>query len=330
MTTILNVRDATNDEWDEMWQSCDYATYYHSREWAEIWQSYTNGTIQPAPKMVIFSDDIKVVLPITRQNYYGRIIKRFGLVGPPSEVKVQYGNWLTNYTLTDEHIALLSNYLIDNYRNLVWRLNPFDEHSKKVSVSSKYIRRKPFVTYMIDLTRGIDYIYSNLKKSCRNQIKQGIKNKLVISEGTDIIHWKEYYEIYLDTVKKWGSKALYTLDWKIFELLFKTYNRHNKLWLTWYNNIPIAGCICFYSHRKILIWHSASLTEYLYLRPVNLARYEIIKDGIDKNYSWLDLDTAGGNKGLQDFKKSFGPEEKMCDMIFSWHPIIYNIKKYFK
>jgi hypothetical protein len=29
-----------------------------------------------------------------------------------------------------------------------------------------------------------------------------------------------------------------------------------------------------------------------------------------------------------DFKKSFGPEEKMCDMIINWHPIVYTIKRY--
>jgi hypothetical protein len=33
---------------------------------------------------------------------------------------------------------------------------------------------------------------------------------------------------------------------------------------------------------------------------------------------------------LENFKKSFGPEKMMCDMLISRHPIIYTIKKYIR
>jgi hypothetical protein len=326
MLRIINARNATNYEWDTIWNSCTTSTYYHSREWAEIWHSYTNGTIRPVPRLISFSDRKKVLLPIIRQNYYGGIIKRYGLVGPPSVANAKYGNWLTSDTLTDKHIKLLANYLLKKYNNLVWRLNPYDEYSKKVSVNSKYTRRIPFVTYIINLTKGEEYIYSNMKPSCRSKIKQGIKNKLIVTEGTDINHWKNYYEIYRDTINRWGSKTLYALDWKLFEILFYKNSPNIKLWLVWYHDIAIAGGINFHSHEKIMGWHIASLTAYHKLRPVNLLNYIIIKDGIKNNYCWYDFGTAGGNKGLQKFKQSFGPEEKMCDMLISWHPIIYHMK----
>jgi len=326
---IASTRPATDHEWDTMWVNCPYATYYHSREWAEIWQTYSNNNIRPKPILIQFSDGKEALLPFSQQNYYYGIIKRYSLTGPPAMALPYYGNWIADESLTGEHTKALSEYLIRNYRNFVWRLNPFDANSNMVFFSSKYVRRKHFVSYMIDLTRGEDYIFANMKKSCRNQIKQGMKNNLVVTEGTDIGHWKEYYAIYKNTIARWGRKTLYILDWKFFELLFTLPGENRRLWLTWYNNIPVAGCICLYSHHKILIWHSASLTKYLHLRPVNLARFQIISDGIAKKYRWLDFDTAGRNKGLEKFKKSFGPEEKMCDMIISWHPIIYNIKKYF-
>lgn len=327
MPEITSVNKASNNEWDEMWLRSEYSTYYHSREWAEIWQSYTNGVIRPLTQKISFSDGKNVIVPIMRQNYYGGIIKRYGLVGPPSEAKAQYGNWLSDNPLTAEHIVLLVNYLITKYKNLVWMLNPFDENSKRLAVDSKYIRRKPFVSYMIDLTKGQDNIYSNFKQNCRNKINQGIKNKLMVKEGAERQDWLNYYRIYQDTVTRWRDKALYVLDWKFFEILYEKHSKHRTLWLTWYNNIPISGCICFYSNKIILLFHSASLSEYQYLRPVNLEKYIVIKDGVDKGYHWLDLGTAGGNKGLDNFKKSFGPEKKMRDMIISWHPVIYNIKK---
>ena len=98
-----------------------------------------------------------------------------------------------------------------------------------------------------------------------------------------------------------------------------------KLWLVWHRDIAIAGSINFYSHGKIIGWHMASLTEYRNLRPNHLLEYSMIIDGINKNYSWYDLGTDGGNKGLGDFKKSFGPEKIMCDKIHTWHPIIISL-----
>jgi hypothetical protein len=72
----------------------------------------------------------------------------------------------------------------------------------------------------------------------------------------------------------------------------------------------------------------ASLTEVHKLRPINMLKYIIIKDGIENKYRLLDFETAGPNKGLQEFKKSFGGEEKMCNLILNWYPVIYYIKRF--
>lgn len=324
---IVKVEDSTSGEWDDIWKSCETSTYYHSREWAEIWQSYSNGRIRPLPRTITFSDGMKVVLPFSKQSYYGGLISRYSLSGASIGSLPNYGNWLRNGTLTRGHISSLTEYLL-NYNNLAWRLNPFDPSSKDVEIDKKkYSQRKIFISYIINLTQGEDVIYTRMDQNCRNKIKQAKKNKLVVREAESINDWKKYFEIYNDTLKRWGAKALYTLNWKFFELLTKVHQRNCKLWLTWYKNIPIAGSICFYSHYKILIWHSSSFTRYLPLRPVNLARYEIIKDGIERGYHWIDFETAGGNKGLIKFKKSFGTDEIRSDRIITWHPVIHYTRK---
>jgi hypothetical protein len=327
MLTIVEVRDSTIREWDDIWESCEASTYYHSRGWAEIWQSYSKGRIRPLPKTFYFSDGTKALVPFSILSYYGGIVKRYSLAGPPAGSLPNYGNWLSTDRLNGDHVAVLAQYLINNYRNLVWRLNPFDDNSNLIAINSGFSQRKSFVSYMIDLKQGEEIIYSNMEQSCRNKIKQGIKNKLKIREATGIDEWRKYFEIYRDTIERWGSKTLYVLNWKFFELLSHVDNKYCKLWLTWHGNIPIAGSICFYSHRKVMVWHSASLTDYLSLRPVNLARYEIIKNGIYNGYHWIDFETAGGNKGLKKFKKSFGTVEKMSDRITVWNPVIHYIKK---
>jgi hypothetical protein len=321
MLQIVNVQDATSDEWDEMWRSSEFGTYFHSREWAEIWQSYTDGNMFPDPKIITFSDDRQVVLPSMCQNYYNGIIKRYAITGPPFMTK--YGNWLNNNSLNKQHITLLVSFIMKKYKNLKWQLNPYDDNSKNITVNSKYAKRVPQISYIIDLTKGEEIVYANMKQSCRNHIKQGINNNLMVTEGIDINHWKIYFEIYQDTVKRWGVKARFVLGWKLFEILFYKNNPDIKLWLVWYKNIAIAGSITFYSQGKIIGWHMASLTEYRNLRPNHFLEYTIIKDGIAKKYNWYDLGIDGGIKGLENFKRSFGPGKKMCDTIIAWHPIVY-------
>jgi hypothetical protein len=327
MLRIANIIDTTNTEWDDMWQRSLTSTYYHSRDWAEIWKLYTIGKIIPTPKTIIFTDGVKVVIPLMRQNYYRGIFKRYGLTGPPSEATAKYGSWLTYDVLHKDHISILSKYIISKYKNLVWKLNPYDEDSKRIIVKAKYTRRKTFTSYMINLTQGEDYLLSKMSQNCRNKIKQGIRNKLMVKEGRSILDWQNYYNIYQDNITRWGKKTLYRLEWKFYDILFNRHNIYSKLWLTWHDNIPISGCICFYAGDKILLFQSVSLSKYQYLRPVNLEKYFLIKDGIEKGYKWLDMGTAGRNVGLDKFKRSFGPEERIRDMLICWNPIIHYLKR---
>ena len=62
---IAQVKEATSQEWDAAWEHCRYATYFHSRLWAEIWETYS-GYMRPEPKLIVFSDGLTAVLPLSR------------------------------------------------------------------------------------------------------------------------------------------------------------------------------------------------------------------------------------------------------------------------
>jgi lipid II:glycine glycyltransferase (peptidoglycan interpeptide bridge formation enzyme) len=114
------------------------------------------------------------------------------------------------------------------------------------------------------------------------------------------------------------------LSWKLFEILFNKKSPSYKVMACMAWEHPVAGCVNFYSNRKIMAWHMTSVTEYRNLRPVHLLEYSMMLDGIRNNYSWYDMGTDAGNKGLADFKRSFGPEKLMADKIVSWQPAIFN------
>ena len=120
--SIKNIRSATPAEWDNIWQECDYSTYFHSKEWAEIWNIYTKGKMHPDPKLVIFTDGKKALLPLSYQRRVKGLVKNY--VSSPAGT---FGGWISTDGLTIEHGRLLANYLTEKLGNLVWRFNPYDE-----------------------------------------------------------------------------------------------------------------------------------------------------------------------------------------------------------
>ena len=105
-TSIIEVRAATNKEWDELWRESANSTYFHSREWAEIWSSYTNGRVQPAPRLVLFSDGAEALLPLSLERVAHGLAKRF-LSSPAGT----FGGWLSSERLGADHAHLLCDLL---------------------------------------------------------------------------------------------------------------------------------------------------------------------------------------------------------------------------
>ncbi len=107
---IERIRPATDEEWDAIWNGCEYATFFHSREWAGIWHAYTDGKMSPAPQTITFSDGKKCLLPISSQ----KVLKGLKTVGISSPAGT-FGGWISNDKLSTEHSTLITNYMISHY-----------------------------------------------------------------------------------------------------------------------------------------------------------------------------------------------------------------------
>ena len=114
MLSIKSVRSADKSEWDEIWQKCDYSTYYHSREWAEVLSVFTKNQLIPQPKIVVFSDGKKALIPLLLEKKMWGLIKNYF-----SSWDGDYGGPISVDGLGDDHIALIMNYLT---KDLVKRL----------------------------------------------------------------------------------------------------------------------------------------------------------------------------------------------------------------
>jgi len=317
--SIVEAKYATPEEWKRIWEKCDYSTFFHSQDWAEIWTAYTNGNIQPAAKLVIFSDGKKALLPLSQKKSFYGLVKR-----DMSSPGTTYGGWLSIDNLSVEHATLLVDLLSTKFHNIVWRLNPYDKLLKTVKVQGS----KEDSTEVLNLKDGFDAIFRRWTKGHRSAVHKAQREGVSVRLATSLTEWRTYYTLYKNSLNRWGDKVSSRYDWEMFNAMHKRRSSHIKLWLAFLNdNIAIAGALTFYAKEHVVYWHGAALAKYFHLRPVNLLIYEIIKDTCDKHYRWFDFNPSGGHKGTAAFKRSFGTESLSCPMIYSEIPWIKAVKR---
>ena len=143
-------------------------------------------------------------------------------------------------------------------------------------------------------------------RSCKKAIRKSIKNELLFEQNN---HLESFYEILLINREKHNAKPVHTKA--DLEYLINTLNDQVKLFMIYYNNIPIAGSIVFICNNHVLLdFYWAHLEEYKHLRPVNYLVYKMSNWALEKGYKIFDFGTQTVNMkpnyGNTRFKETFG------------------------
>lgn len=295
--SIETVRAAESREWDAAWQTCRHATYFHSREWSEIWQAYSDGAMAPDARLATFTDGCSALLPITSE----RLPRRRGVVNWSSPAGT-YGGWLTGDALGPEHAFLLRSYLTESVPNLWWRVNPFDPLADSL-VAAASTRDE---TQALPLTHGFGSVCEAASRGHRCAVNKARGLGLEAREATSLGDWQSYFEIYEDSLARWGDSASSCYSWALFKELWRRRSPAIRLWLVTDRDRVIAGGICLYAARHVAYWHGAALSEAFSMRPANLLVNGIAEHACSAGYEWLDLNPSGGHEGVRVFKKRCG------------------------
>ena len=303
---IIGERQATLEEWDRIYADCDYATYFHSREWAEIWQQYTQGDLRPDSKLISFSDGTLALLPFSSRWVLRGVFKQYY-----SSPAGTFGGWLSLNNLSRHHGALLHDYILAHYKNLTWRINPYNSVEADLSVRGA----KSDETNVLNLDSGFEAVFKTWTKGHISAARKARKVGVDVREAKTLQDWKVYYEIYQDSLARWGESASSRYDWSLFQHMHDLSSPNIKLWLATHENKIVAGAVCFYAKKHVTYWHGSVLSAFFKLRPVNLLMYEAIKNSCEHGYQWFDFNPSGGHEGARAFKKSFRGDELLCPVL---------------
>jgi hypothetical protein len=307
--SIVQVRAASDQEWDSTWANCDYATYFHSREWAEIWQVYTRGRIHPDPRLVTFSDATQAILSLSVHRPripFPRSARTYF-----SSAAGTFGGWITEGDLTTDQTQMLLDYMSNLNGHLVWRLNPFDKTLGRFMLDN--IQND--VTHVLDLSAGFDALlemWARKNNATSRKARKARKEGVSIRPAFTLEDWRNYYAIYQDSLKRWGESASSRYEWSLFNDIFQRRSSQIRLWLALHKENIIAGVLCFYARKHAVYWHGAALHKYFDLRPVNLLLYEVVHHACAEGYRWFDFNPSGGHEGVAAFKRSFGAVSLPC------------------
>jgi len=303
------IRKASENEWEDIFQQCEYATYFQSKEWASIWEEYTRGVLSPNPQMITFADGKKALLPFSQRKSLGGLLKHY--ISSPGGT---FGGWLSPDNLTKDHARTLTNILVTKFKKITLRVNPYNE----LLAYSFQNQGKEDVTHVLHLADGYDSIYKQWSKNKGSMIRKLNRAKragVIVRPAETWEHWHEYYSCYASSLKRWGNNATSRYTIELFEIMFKLKSSNIRLWLALHDAKVICGAMCFYARKHAVYWHGAALSESFSLRPVNLLMSEAIKKACDEGYRWFDFNPSGGHAGVQAFKESFKAEPRRCPLV---------------
>jgi hypothetical protein len=312
MMTIEAVRNATDAEWADVWCDCDYATYFHSPEWAKLWERYSARRTRPAPKLVQFSDGLRALIPLSYESRFGGLLSRY-----VSSHEGTFGGWLSRDPLTLEHAALLLDWLTKRQgKNLVWRMNPYDDLAFRAGRAHE-IECRFDETHALDLTVGLDALFKKFKARYRSDIRKALdKGGFTITPAATLEDWQAYYGIYQDSLVRWGHDKNEGYGWPLFEALSALGSPNVKLWLARSGSEVVSGNVCFYAKRHVVYWHGSTLKEQLSTNVAKLVMYEAIKDAVNAGRAWFDFNPSAGLEGVKFFKEGFNAQPLPAPLVY--------------
>lgn len=303
--TITAVRPASAAEWDAAWKADPAATYSMSREWAELWSSISSGTLAPAASLVSFSDGQRGVLPLVVSRQYKGLLHGWQACAAGG-----YGAPLSAAQFTADHHRLLLAQLL-SLRDVSWMTSPIDDASAVYAIDGAELQH----THLLSLHGPMTEILKRWSKGARAATKQARRAGVSVRQANTAQDWRSYFDVYQDSLRRWGDRATSNHPWAVFERLSGADAGHVRLWLAELDGRVIAGALCLYAQRHVSYWHGAALEAHFDARPVNALMLTAIEHAVAAGYRWFDFGLSGGHEGVAAFKRGFGAEAVPCHVV---------------
>jgi len=300
MIELELLKDKT--EWNEFVSASRYGTLFHTWEWISLLEDIYK--VKKLPIGIFEKDNLIGVFPTFIQK---KVFLKLAM-SPLHTAATPYGGPLPlRGTLPKNILEEFEEFLRDYATDYIEFLAVPGIEIENLLRESNYIFRER-MTYILDLTKGVDVIWKNLEQRCRRAIRKAKKNNVEIVEGENKKQLNEFYKMTEDTYKKWGKKPPISREYfrKVWDLFHD--KKRVKFLFAKYEGRLIAGAIFPIYRDDVYYWNGGAYREYYRVAPNNLIHWHLIEWALNNGLKKYDM-VGADIPSIAKFKASFSGEK---------------------
>jgi hypothetical protein len=167
------------------------------------------------------------------------------------------------------------------------------------------LRCREFTTHVLDLRALPPAASDHYKNGCRYQVRQAAKLGVRVARASPAHELSEYYEVYLDSLRRWGKPAERGYPRELFERILAA--PAVELWCARTAEGRLAaGGVFLFAPRHAVHWQGAMLQELSRTRATSALQDTLIEEARRRGCELYDFNPSGHLAGVQAFKESFG------------------------
>jgi len=315
MTVEIRIADDNDaEEWDSIISKSPHSTIFHTWKWLQIAEKHTKSKLYP---IIAMRKGVPVgVFPLFFQK---RGPVRMVFSPPPNAVLFYLGPVLVGYDqlIQDKREKIYGEFQesIDNFIN-----NDLKAQYISITFPPTFNDPRPFLwqgytvelhyEYVVDLSRGWDFLYQSLEKGQRQNMSRARKRGITVELGG-----KEELEQILDLMDfRYAQQGkVITTSRKYLLEIYETYENIMKVFVAKVNQEIITGSVDFQYKDTHYSWIGTPKPKInISPSPNDLVIGESVRYACEHGFRYYVTMGAAGNKRLHSYYASkFDPSLKI-------------------
>lgn len=158
------------------------------------------------------------------------------------------------------------------------------------------------VAWLVDVSMGTDALWTKLDKNVRRQVRMARENELSVQIDDTGRLLDDFYRVLSRFVHQAGT-PVFSQDF--IRQVVTAFPGGFLIAMVYKGSQPIGGYFQLVLGNTVYGAWGSTLREYLELRPVYLAYWEILKDAIRRGYRMVDMGRSPAGSGASAYKKQW-------------------------
>lgn len=167
----------------------------------------------------------------------------------------------------------------------------------------KWHSESQHVYWLVDLGQSEEALWKKLDSNIRRQVRKAKKNNLEVEVDRSGELLDPFYEVFSHFTHQAGTPVF---GRSFLENIINTFPNGFNIAVVWSEGTPIAAYFQLEMNDTIYGMWGAALPETLKLRPAYLALWEIMRDGIENEFTSLDMGRSPAESNASKFKGQWG------------------------